>query len=89
MPPLQLDRLILPDPRHTVPTPTRQIRPAPRQVDADDTVFVALQHELRLAALDVPELDRAVFGAGYDPLAIGRDGDGEDVVLVRQLWILL
>ncbi len=55
--------------------------PAPRQIDRDDTVFVALEHKLRLAVGDVPELDRAVFGSGDNPLAVWGDGNGEDVVL--------
>jgi hypothetical protein len=46
---------------------------------------VALQHELRLARLGVPELNAAVLGAGKHPLGIGRERDAEDEILRRAL----
>lgn len=42
---------------------------------------MSLEHELRLARLHMPELDRSIFGSGDDPLPVGGDGDREDVVL--------
>ena len=61
--------------------------PSLSQIDRNDTVFVALKHELRLTRRDAPELDRAVFGARDDPLAVGRYGNGQNVVLgERQRW---
>lgn len=76
-----LRRLVLPNPGHAVSTPTGQMGTLPREVDTDHTVLVSLEHELRLSSLYRPELDRAVFGPGDDPLPIGGDGHGEDVVL--------
>jgi hypothetical protein len=76
-----LRRLVLPDPGHAVSTTTGQMGTLSREVDTDHTVLVPLEHELRLSSLYRPELDRAVFGPGNDPLPIGGDGHGEDVVL--------
>lgn len=47
----------------------------PSQIDRNDTVFVTLQHELRLASGDIPELYGSVFGPRDDPLSIRGDGD--------------
>ena len=78
-----LQRFILPDPGHTVPTPTCQVIPRLGEVDGDDTVLVSLQHKLSLTRGDAPELDGAVLGPGYDPLTVGGYGDREDIVLLR------
>jgi hypothetical protein len=45
---------------------------------------VALQHELSVASSGIPKLNTAVFGSGEDPVSVGREGDGEDKVLINK-----
>lgn len=75
--------LVLPDPSHAIATSTRKIPPAPREIDRDDRVLVALEHKLGLPGGNVAELNGTVFGTGDDPLAVRRNGDGEDIVLFK------
>lgn len=44
---------------------------------------MALEHKLGLPGRNVPELNGTVFGTGDDPLAVRRNGDGENIVLFK------
>lgn len=51
---------------------------------------MALEHQLRMASVGIPELDASVLGTAKHPLSIRREGDAKNEVLrhyVRELSI--
>lgn len=73
-----------------VPTARRQELAGLAHARGDDRVLVALQHQLGLPRVGVPQLDAPVLGAGCDPTAVLGAGHRKNIVLpsvkAHTLW---
>ena len=64
-----------------IPTSCSQQSSRGTQIDGNHRVLVTLKRTLHRGRSSVPELNRAIFGTGNDPLPVVRNGNRENIVL--------